>query len=368
MSDSTPDLSSLLLAGRGAQRLRLAAAKGLVPMELRDQLRVLIRLTADPDQQVGVHADHTLTAMSDEQLLPLLSDPACPQEILSFFCFALGRSQTLLEAVAKNNSTPDPIVADLALIAEIPILQVILFNQVRLIRYPLILENILENPYADTTIRRQATEIRQEFLTKALIGQPSVEETSAGPTVGILTQEGPPEPPPVPSPEEAGSSETESEPLEVVNGLDPKSLGISQPEEVGVYKQLAVLNTSQRIKRALLGSREERAILIRDTNRMVATMVLKSPKISEQEISVISSMRNVSEEILRLIAENRAWVKNYAIVTNLVKNSKTPMATSLHLLPRLMDRDIRFLAKDRSIADVVRRSAQRILITKGMAN
>jgi len=154
----------------------------------------------------------------------------------------------------------------------------------------------------------------------------------------------------------------------VVEALDPQKIGLSDPQEIGVYKRIAMLNTSQKIKQALLGSREERAILIRDTNRMVANMVLKSPKISEQEVSVISTMRNVSEEILRLVAENRSWVKNYTIVTNLVKNSKTPMATALHLLPRLMEKDIRFIAKDRSVAEVVRRSAQRMIITKGAAH
>ncbi len=357
MSETAPDLSTLLLAGRGPQQLRLAAAKGLVPMEMKDQLRVLIRLTADPDQQVCVQADKTLTAMPDEQLLPLLSDPDCPKLILSFFCFALGRSRTILEAVAKNNSTPDATVADLALVADIPLLQIILFNQVRLIRYPLILQNILENPNADTTIRRLTTEIREEFFGKMPISEVSLQALPKD--AGLAEQEFDvlPEEMPVPAVGE--------EPLEVLEEMDLQKLGIAGQEEMGVYRRLATLNTSQKIKRALLGSREERAILIRDTNRMVSTMVLKSPKISEQEIGVFSTMRNVSEEILRLIAENRAWIKNYAIVCNLVKNGKTPMATALHLLPRLMDRDIRFLAKDRAVADVVRRSAQRILVLKG---
>ena len=340
-------------------------------MGLQEQILVLIRLTADPDQQVCTEADKTIRSISDDQLLPLLNDTECPKEVLAFFCFALGRSRQVLEAAATNNSTPDDTVADLALVADAPLLQILLFNQVRLIRYPVILDNILQNQQADTTIRRRTLEIHQEFFekTRSGLGQPAsgLPLDSQPPTTasGSSLQ---PSPSPPPSFSEGTTSDQGQEPLEVVEALDPQKIGLSDPQEIGVYKRIAMLNTSQKIKQALLGSREERAILIRDTNRMVANMVLKSPKISEQEVSVISTMRNVSEEILRLVAENRSWVKNYTIVTNLVKNSKTPMATALHLLPRLMEKDIRFIAKDRSVAEVVRRSAQRMMVAKGAAH
>ena len=46
---------------------------------------------------------------------------------------------------------------------------------------------------------------------------------------------------------------------------------------------------------ALKGTREERAILIRDPNRIVATAVLGSPKVTDGEIESFAAMKNVSD-------------------------------------------------------------------------
>ena len=47
--------------------------------------------------------------------------------------------------------------------------------------------------------------------------------------------------------------------------------------------------------------REQRAQLIRDSNRMVAVAVLSSPKVNEAEVEAFAKMANVSEEVLRII-------------------------------------------------------------------
>lgn len=372
MSEQTPDFSALFKTGKAPHRLRLAAAKGLVPMALEQQILTFIRLTADPDRQVSAEADKSIEHLADEQLLPLLKKEDCPAEILSFFCFSIGRIPAILEAIAMNNSTPDTAVAELGLIAETAVLQIILFNQVRLIRFPAILDNIFHNPQADITIRRRVAEIRQEFFEKTNQSQ------APAPKPSILAPGYPASLDQLPSlqsipewvfPDELPPDpEEEVDNLEVVTPHDPASLGLQEPDDVALYNRIRKMTTSQKIKRALLGNKEERSILIRETNRMVATSVLKSPKISEQEVDGIASMRNVSEEILRMISLNRNWIKNYSTVSNLVKNPKTPIATALNLIPRLMEKEIRFLAKDRSISDTVRKSAQRILHAKGASH
>ena len=74
------------------------------------------------------------------------------------------------------------------------------------------------------------------------------------------------------------------------------------------------LNTAEKLITALKGSREERAILIRDPNRLVATAVLGSPRITEAEIESISGMKSVSDEMLRTIGNHREWTKRYTCV------------------------------------------------------
>src|SRR5687767_11214490 len=54
-------------------------------------------------------------------------------------------------------------------------------------------------------------------------------------------------------------------------------------DEGSALQQLSSMTIPQRMKRAMKGTREERAILIRDPNKIVALAVLSSPKMSETE-------------------------------------------------------------------------------------
>jgi hypothetical protein len=90
--------------------------------------------------------------------------------------------------------------------------------------------------------------------------------------------------------------------------------------------------------------------------------VLISPKLTENEVEGIARMANVSEEVLRVIGTNRAWVKSYSIAAGLARNPKTPVAISLHLLQRLTDRDAKLMATDRNIPEPVRLAARRRVV------
>jgi hypothetical protein len=126
-----------------------------------------------------------------------------------------------------------------------------------------------------------------------------------------------------------------------------------------LLQQLANMSFTDRLKAAMKGSREMRAILIRDPNKMIAAAVLSSPKLNDSEIEGFSRMANVSEEVLRVIGSNRAWTKNYNVVVGLAKNPKTPVALSLNLMARLNDRDVSTLASDRNVPEPLRQAARR---------
>jgi hypothetical protein len=122
---------------------------------------------------------------------------------------------------------------------------------------------------------------------------------------------------------------------------------------------LSSMSVMQKMKIAMRGTREARAALIRDPNRLVSTAVLSSPKLTENEVEGFARMANVSEDVLRQIGSNRAWVKSYAVAANLVKNPKTPLAMSMHLLQRLNDRDVKMLTIDRNVPEPLRIAARK---------
>lgn len=118
----------------------------------------------------------------------------------------------------------------------------------------------------------------------------------------------------------------------------------------------------QRMKLAMKGTREQRAQLIRDSNRMVAAAVLSSPKLTGSEVEAFTKMGNVSEDVLRTIGMNRSWLKNYGVILGLVKNPKTPAAISMQLLNRLNEKDIKMLAVDRNVPEALRMVARKLMV------
>jgi hypothetical protein len=131
--------------------------------------------------------------------------------------------------------------------------------------------------------------------------------------------------------------------------------------EEGGPPSLHAMTVPQRLKLAMKGSREQRAVLVRDPNRMIAAAVLSSPKLAETEIEAFARMQNVSEEVLRTIAMNRSWVRKLPVATALVRNPKTPPAISLSLLPRMSQRDVKMLSIDRNVPEALRLSARKMM-------
>jgi hypothetical protein len=131
-----------------------------------------------------------------------------------------------------------------------------------------------------------------------------------------------------------------------------------------IVQELAKMTVVQRLKVAVKGSREARAILVRDNNKMIAAAVMSSPKLTEQEVEGIARMASVSEDVLRIIAHNRIWMKNYKIAHGLVKNPKTPVAVSMNLIQRLNARDLAHLSIDRNVPEPVRIAARKKVIAE----
>ena len=137
-----------------------------------------------------------------------------------------------------------------------------------------------------------------------------------------------------------------------------------ETEQLTVVQRIAKMGFSERLKAAMKGTREMRAMLIRDANKMIAAAVLSSPKLAEPEVEAFAKMANVSDDVLRTISNNRAWMKNYNIALSLAKNPKTPVGTSLHIMPRLNDRDLAQLSVDRNIPEPLRIAARKKVVAK----
>jgi hypothetical protein len=165
-------------------------------------------------------------------------------------------------------------------------------------------------------------------------------------TLGIEPAEGPP----------PAAIDFEEPLLDTLSEL-PEDPGPADPE----HKMLSTLPVLDRMKLAMKGTREQRAVLIRDSNKLVSAAVLSSPKVNEAEIEAFTKMGNVTEDVLRIIGQNRAWVKNYGVAIGLCRHPKTPPALSMRLLHRLTEKDLKMLVTDRNAKEGLRQLAKKIL-------
>ena len=148
-------------------------------------------------------------------------------------------------------------------------------------------------------------------------------------------------------------------PLIDVAEAEDEDLLAEDEDPMSVSQRLQKMTFPQKLKAASKGTREMRAILVRDPNKMIAATVMSSPKLTEQEVESIAGMGSVSEDVLRMIAHNRAWMKSYKIMVRLVRNPKFPVALSLNLLQRVNSKDLGLIAIDRNVPEPVRIAARK---------
>lgn len=144
--------------------------------------------------------------------------------------------------------------------------------------------------------------------------------------------------------------------------LDEPEAG--KPVNKSLYAQILNMAVGERIKLALKGNRDARMILIRDPNRLIQRFVLQNPRISDDEIVSVARNRNIDGELLRRIGEHKHWPRNYQVRLGLVANPKTPLATALHFVGSLMERDLRLLAKSKNVSATVVTQARRLLMQR----
>jgi hypothetical protein len=131
-----------------------------------------------------------------------------------------------------------------------------------------------------------------------------------------------------------------------------------------LIQRLAKMTVAQRVQFAMKGGSEARRTLIRDNNKVVQRAVLQSPRLTDQEVEAFAAMSSLTDEILRLIASNRSFRKNYTVVRNLINNPKTPLDVSMHMLPMLNAVDLKRLTTNKNVPETLRTTAHKLQRTR----
>jgi hypothetical protein len=131
-----------------------------------------------------------------------------------------------------------------------------------------------------------------------------------------------------------------------------------------LIQRLAKMTVAQRVQFAMKGGSDARRTLIRDSNKVVQRAVLQSPRLTDQEVEAFAAMTSLTDEILRLIAGNRVFRKNYSVIRNLINNPKTPLDVTLHMLPMLNVVDLKRLTGNKNVPETLRTTAGKLQRTR----
>ncbi|MEJ7624997.1 MAG: hypothetical protein WKF34_13470 [Pyrinomonadaceae bacterium] len=393
---STNPVVTAVLSGTAPRAAQLAAARGLLPLPQTDLLEILVGLTENADGELRQHSIESLASQESGNLDTAVRSAEIAPRVLAYFAAQPTLSTSLHEAILLNAQTPAAAIATFARSTTSgPLLELIAFNQQLLIRNPEIIDAVIANPNGTAEAHRRTAEIKREFFEKERGAQQVADEMRARgneAAAEFLDQAE------FASDLDGSGLSVEdamflAEHIEVLDretddswlGLEfieeiyeesdeqrvaaiGKILGELQTESeeeipgerISMINRIMKMGVKDRVKLGMRGDREARNILIRDPNRLVSSAVVNNPKISEQEVEIIASMRSIAEDILRQIASNRQWSRSYNIMHSLAKNPRTPMANIITIMSRLQLRDLAALTKNRNVSDAARRHAQRL--------
>lgn len=394
---STNPLVKAIIAGTAPPQARMMAARGLLPLPQTDLLEALVALAVSDDAELAGAATNTIESQDSGELLEIARASETAPAVLGYFAAKAQAGREIHEAVTLNHSTPDEAIARLAAATtDGSLLELIAINQQRLIRAPAIIDAIIENPAHTAEAERRARETRREFFEKERGAQQIADELRArGQSAAAEFFE---------AAESIGAADSIvvedvwliAEHIEVSDeDIDDSWLALERiehlleesyeqraanaeriiadarlegdevsPERISLIRRVMLMSVKDRIKLAMKGDREARAILIRDSNKIVALAVIHNPRITDHEVENIAAMRTVADDVLRKIGQTRAWARSYPIILNLARNPRTPIATAITILSRIQTRDLQAISQNRNVSEAVRRQAYRLVQTR----
>lgn len=353
----SPAVKQLLAGASGA---KLMAARGIAPLRPIDLAVALYQLGFDAEAAIGEAARKAPTALPESLLKAMLGE-ALPGPVLHFFGAPLEDHRVeLLELVLYNRATPDDTFVKLAKRLPEAMTEIICQNEQRLLRCPDIVASLFANPAARMSSVNRALELcarngvvvdipGYQEIVKAIQGDPSATDGSADAVFGAVAQAM------IVDDEVDGAGE------ESKGEVKPEAKKVTGSETVIDFTKLRIF---EKVRLATFGNAYCRNNLIRDPNRLVAMAVIKSPKIKDTEIVAASGNRNVHEDVIRYISNQRSLLKKYQVRYNLVNNPKCPMPTAARLLGTLQVADIKKIAGSRNISSALSATAKKIMQRK----
>jgi hypothetical protein len=312
----SPDLIDALRHGRATRERKIAVCSGAAHVLAADRAEILAILAHDADEVVANRAQDALLSQPIESLIEALARETALPLLFAYAAKNLADKRGVGDAMVRNKNCAAEYI--------VPMVRSLSTESIQILMEEL-----------DRVSESQALAAALEHSTSVTAAQKAQLHELRGTAIdtGALAE-----------------AALEAEP----------DLGKRQT----LLQRLATMTVAQRVQFAIKGGSEARRTLIRDSNKVVQRAVLQSPRLTDQEVEAFASMSSLTDEILRIIAKNRNFRKNYVVVRNLMNNPKTPLDVSLHMLPILNALDLKRLCMNKNIPETLRTTANKLQLQR----
>ena len=309
MEPLSPEIIEDLRHGRAARERKLAVCSGGAHLSPADRVEILAVLAGDTDEMVSGRAQEALLSQPDETFIEALRRENAVPALFAYASRNLADKPGVCDVMVQNKNCQAEFLVPLVRHLSAPGIQTLMEELDRVSDSPTLAAALEHSSSLTAEQKIQLHELRGTSIDEAALAEAAVEA----------------EP-------DAARRQT-------------------------LLQRLAKMTVAQRVQFAIKGGSEARRTLIRDANKVVQRAVLQSPRLTDQEVEAFASMTGLTDEILRLIANNRNFRKNYSVVRNLMNNPKTPLDVSLHMLPMLNAADLKKLTTNKNVPETLRTTA-----------
>jgi hypothetical protein len=308
----SPDLIDALRHGRATRERKIAVCSGGAHLSAADRAEILAVLAHDADEVVANRAQDAFLSQAMEPVVEALAREAALPALFAYAAKNLADKPGIGDAMVRNKNCGAEHLVHVVRSLSTESIQMLMEELDRVSESPALAAALEHSSSVTAEQKAQLHELRGTAIDNGALAEAALE---AEPDLG---------------------------------------------KRQTLLQRLATMTVAQRVQFAIKGGSEARRTLIRDSNKVVQRAVLQSPRLTDQEVEAFASMSSLTDEILRLIAKNRNFRKNYVVVRNLMNNPKTPLDVSLHMLPMLNPLDLKKLCTNKNIPETLRTTANKL--------
>lgn len=316
METLSPDLIEALRHGRATRERKIAVCTGGAHLSAADRAEILAVLAHDADEVVATRAQDALLSQPLESVAEALARETALPALFAYAAKNLADKRGIGDAMVRNKNCAAEYLVPVVRSLSTEGIQLLMEELDRVSESPALAGALEHSTSVTAEQKAQLHELRSTAIDHGALAEAALE---AEPDLG---------------------------------------------KRQTLLQRLATMTVAQRVQFAIKGGSEARRTLIRDSNKVVQRAVLQSPRLTDQEVEAFAAMSSLTDEILRLIAKNRNFRKNYVVVRNLMNNPKTPLDVSLHMLPILNPIDLKRLCTNKNIPETLRSTANKLQLQR----